>query len=139
MNENQPSRNAIADLVRGTRKLTDEDLRNRDYFSKLSTAMRVRLEFDDKWHWGASAEYLYRALIKALGLDENDEEELLRLAKPKPGRKVERELAATIYSLKEQCKTVPEIRQILAAQEQKHLSIEAIAAYLKTRRRQRTR
>lgn len=138
MTENQPSRNAIADLVRGTRKLTDEDLRNLANFSKRYTAIRVRLEFDDKWHWGASAEYLYRALIKALGLDENDEEELLRLAKPKPGRKEERELAGRIYSLKEQCKTVREIQQILA-EERKHLSIEAIAAYLKTRRRQRTR
>ena len=125
----------LADLVHGTRKFTDEDLRRIAHFSKVSKAIKVRLKYKKEWPWGAAAEYLYGALIHALGLVE-EEEELLQLAKRRPGRKEERELAAQIYSLRAEGKTVPQIRRILA-KKGKNCSCEAIESYLKSRRKQR--
>jgi len=134
MTESQPSRNAVADLIHGTRKLTNGDLRGIAHVSKVKKALRVRHEFKDKWPWGAAAEYLYRALIQALGLDEDEEEELLRLAKPKPGRKEERELAARILSLRAEGKTVSDILRAFE-KENDHITRDGIESYLKTRRK----
>jgi hypothetical protein len=131
------SRNAIADLVFGTRKITEEDLRGIAHISKVSKAIQVRLRYKDEWPWGAAAEYLYLALIEALGLEE-EREQLLRLAKPKTGRKEERELAARIYGLRAEGKTVSEIRMIFEVEGQ-HYSPEKIESYLKTRRKKRAR
>jgi hypothetical protein len=93
----------------------------------------VRVQF--KWSWGAGAEYLYRELIRALGL-EHMEEELLRLAKSKPGRKQERELFQRIVSLKLEGKTVPQIQAELE-RDGRSISKEAVESYLKTRRRKK--
>lgn len=133
--ENTHGYNALADLLRGTRKITSEDLRQMAHFKKVKRAITVRLEYKEKWCWGAAAEYLYRALIQALGLGE-DEEELLRLARPRPGRREERELAERIYSLKAEGKTVSEIQRVFERESQ-HYSREKIESYLKTRRRRR--
>lgn len=97
--------------------------------------LQVRRRY--KGHWGEGAESLYRALIRALDL-EGVEDELVELAKPKPGRKQERELAERIWRLKAEGKTVPQIRTILAS-EGTHKSSEAIASYLKARRKKTTR
>ncbi|MBZ5667370.1 MAG: hypothetical protein LAO30_22555 [Acidobacteriia bacterium] len=133
--ENKRSNNAIADFVHGTRKITGEDLRQMAYFSKVNKAIRVRLEYKETWPWGAAAEYLYRALIQALGLGE-EEEELLLLAKSKPGRKEERELAGRILCLKAKGMTVPQIKKAFEKENQ-YYSLEKIESYLKTRRKHR--
>jgi hypothetical protein len=93
----------------------------------------VRVQF--KWPWGAGAEYLYRALIRALGL-EHHEEDLLRLAKSKPGRKEERELFQRIVGLRLGGKTVPQIQAELE-RDGRSISKEAVESYLKTRRRKK--
>jgi|SRR5580704_3081320 hypothetical protein len=87
--------------------------------------------------WGAGAELLFRALIRALDLQQH-ESVLVRWAESKPGRKQERELAERIWQLKAEKKTVPQIRAILES-EGIYKSREAVAAYLKTRRKKRTR
>ena len=90
-----------------------------------------------KWHWGAAAEYLYRALISALQL-EHLEDELLQLAKPKPGRKEEQALAERILSAKAEGKKVREIKAMFEAEGQ-HFSTQKIESYLKTRRKKRSK
>jgi hypothetical protein len=129
----QITHNALLDLEHGRRQLTADDQRKWEEDLRLLRAARVRVQF--KWPWGAGAEYLYRELIRALGL-EHMEEELLRLAKSKPGRKEERELFQRIVRLKLDGKTV---RQIQAELERdgRSISKEAIESYLKTRRRKK--
>jgi hypothetical protein len=95
--------------------------------------MAVRRRF--RWQWGAGAKYLYRELIHALGLQAY-EQVLLRLAKPKVGRREEGELAARIYNLRAEGKTVREMIAIFEAQGQFY-SKEKVESYLKTRRRKR--
>lgn len=100
---------------------------------KLIHILRVRVNYKDGWRWGAGAEYLYRELIRALGLQEL-EEALVALAKPRRGRREERELASRIWTLKAEGKTVPQIRSIFESEGQ-YFSAEKIESYLKTRRK----
>jgi hypothetical protein len=116
--------------------LDAETLRQHEETRKVIQLFRVRNGYSrQKWPWGAAAEYLYRVLIRALDL-EHVEDELLRLAKPKPGRKAEQKLAARILSLKAEGKTARLIREIFEA-EGSHFSQEKIESYLKTRRKKR--
>jgi hypothetical protein len=101
--------------------------------NKLIHAIRVRVNYKDGWRWGPGAEYLYRELIRALGLEEL-EEGLVSLAKPRRGRKQERELASRIWTLKSEGKTVPQIKSIFESEDQ-YFSAEKIESYLKTRRK----
>ncbi len=95
--------------------------------------MYVRDGYQDKWGWGAGEEYLYSALIRGLGLEKH-KDELIRLAKPKRGRKEERDLATRIWTLKAEGKTVPQIKAIFESEGQ-YFSIEKVESYLKTRRK----
>ncbi|MHB8654678.1 MAG: hypothetical protein ACYDA9_12460 [Terriglobia bacterium] len=127
---------SLSSLMRPTTfEKVREILKNPKYqeISKLAHAARVRQFY--KWSWGAGAEYLYRELIRALSL-KHHEEELMRLAKPKPGRRLERELAERIWSLRAEGRTV---RQIQAELERdgRSISKEAVESYLKTRRRKK--
>lgn len=101
---------------------------------RMREALRIRSDY--KGSWGAGHQYLYRCLIRALDLWDY-EPELLHLAKSKRGRKPERELSERILLLKAEGKTVPQMKAILAS-EGTHKSPEAIAAYLKTRRKKPT-
>jgi len=129
MTKNQPSRLVLADLLRADslRKITAVDIA---HFESVRKALNVRQEYKEEWPWGAAAQYLYRALIQALGCDEDEEKELLSLAKRKPGRKEERETARRILALREEGKSVPEIQRVLET-EGKFRSKEAVASYLK--------
>jgi hypothetical protein len=114
------------DFVEASRRLPE--------IAKLRKLFKVRDDYDDYgWPWGAAAEYLYRALVSAYNL-EHDEEELVRLAKRKPGRKEERALANRIWTLRAERKTVPQIVAIFEAEGQ-YFSKGKIESYLKTRRR----
>jgi hypothetical protein len=104
-----------------------------DELRRLMFIRFVHEGYKDKWKWGAAAQHLYRALIRALGL-EHYEDELMALAEPKRGRKKEVELAARIRELKVEGKTVPQIKATFES-EGKHYSTEMIESYLKTRRR----
>jgi hypothetical protein len=103
---------------------------------KLIYALQVRMNYKDSWVWGASAEYLYREFIRGIGL-ENWEEALIYLAKSRPGRREERELAGKIWALKAEGRTVPKIVSMFQS-EGKNYSEETIKSYLKTRRRKQT-
>ena len=98
--------------------------------------MLVRNKYTEKWKWGAGPEYLYRKLIRGLGLY-GLEDALIQLAKSKRGRKEERDFAARIWSLKAEGKTVPQIMAIFASEGQ-HCTDEKIKSYLKTRRKKPT-
>jgi hypothetical protein len=100
---------------------------------KLRKLFKVRDQY--RWSWGAGAEYLYRALISAYNL-EHHEEELVRLAKPKPGRREERALFDRILTLKAEGKTVRQMIAIFEAEGQ-YFSKEKVESYLKTRRRKK--
>jgi hypothetical protein len=119
MTKNQPSRLVLADLLRADslRKITAVDIA---HFESVRKALNVRQEYKEEWPWGAAAQYLYRALIQALGCDEDEEN----------GRKEERETARRILALREEGKSVPEIQRVLET-EGKFRSKEAVASYLK--------
>lgn len=121
---NQPQSNLAAALTRmGQDRL----------WRKLIYALRVRTDYGKHGKsWGAGQNFLYRQFIFALGL-EAYEKRLMELVQPKPGRKVERELAERIWQLKAEGKTVPQIHAILQTQGYV-LTKEAVAEYLKTRR-----
>jgi uncharacterized protein (UPF0335 family) len=72
-------------------------------------------------------------LIRAYNLQDR-EDELVQLAKNRPGRKVKRDLAERIWRLRHDGKNVRQIKAIFEAEGQ-HLSEEAIKSYLKTRRK----
>lgn len=104
-----------------------------DEFRRLKFARHICQTYKDKWGWGAKGEFLFRALIRALGIGEF--RRLLELQlKPKRGRKEEVQLAERIWKLKAEGKTVPQMRALFES-EGKLFSKEAIASYLKTRRR----
>jgi hypothetical protein len=100
---------------------------------RLYVLRRIRALYKDKWGWGVGPKFLFRALIEALGLQE-DEDEIMRLAQPKRGRKEESDLAIRILGMKAEGKTVPQIRAIFES-EGKYFSPEKIESYLKTRRK----
>jgi hypothetical protein len=104
-----------------------------DELRRLVFARFVSEEYKNKWRWGARAEYLYRALIRGLGLD-GYENMLTALATPKRGRKREADLAARILKLRAEGKTARQIKATFEL-EGKHYTTEMIEAYLKSRRR----
>jgi len=106
-------------------------LNENDEARKFLYLLSVRMNY--KGHWGAGAEYLYRQLIQALGLQEL-EEGLVELAKPKRGRKEEVELAFRIWDMKAEGKTALQMKAIFESEGQ-HFSLEKIESYLKTRRK----
>lgn len=114
------------------REKAERELQHEELLEKLLCAIRVRDGFT--WSWGAGAEYLYRALIQALGFGMQEEEVLIKLAKPKPGRKQERELAKRIWELTAEGKTARQIKRIFEAEGQ-HFSLEKIESYRKSRRK----
>ncbi len=126
--QRDPSEASIREIVRG---LFQGPMHERS--KKLYVLRRIRALYRDEWGWGAGAKFLFRALIEALGLQEDDEE-LLRLAQPKRGRKEESELAIRILGLKADGKTVPQMKAIFESEGQ-YFSTEKIESYLKTRRK----
>ncbi|HEV2491585.1 MAG TPA: hypothetical protein VG204_00780 [Terriglobia bacterium] len=110
---------------------TADDLRRIDETSRIKRALMVRYRF--KWPWGAGAQYLYRELICALGL-EDSQDVLMDLARSKPGRKERGELFLRILGLRKQGKRVSQIQAELE-RDGIHLSKEGVESYLKTRRR----
>jgi hypothetical protein len=105
----------------------------RDELRRIMFCLFIRERYNAKWKWGAEAEYLYRALIRGLGL-RGLEDSLIQLAKPKRGRKVEAALAMRIWRLKAEGKTTPQMKAIFESEGQ-YFSLEKIESYLKTRRR----
>ena len=109
----------------------------RDEAKRVLWAMWVRKKYMEKWKWGAGPEFLYRKLIRGLGLH-GLEDSLVELDKPKRGRKEERGLAMRIWELKAEGKTAPQIKAIFKSDGQ-HFSLEKIESYLKTRRKKHAR
>jgi len=104
-----------------------------DELRRVMFCLFIRNRYKPKWKWGAEAEYLYRALIRGLGL-RGLEDSLIELAKPKRGRKEETALAMRIWSLKAEGKTAPQMKVIFESEGQ-YFSLEKIESYLKTRRK----
>lgn len=104
-----------------------------DEVRRLVFVRFVYEKYKSKWGWGARPEYLYRALIRGLGLDDY-EDMLAALARPKRGRKREEDLAARILKLRAEGKTTRQIKATFEL-EGKHYSTEMIEAYSKARRR----
>ena len=104
-----------------------------DEARRVMYALVTRKNYDQKWKWGPGQEYLFRALIKALGLN-GMEESISGLFKSKRGRKEETDLAIRIWTLKADGKTVPQMKAIFESEGQ-FFSEERIKSYLKTRRR----
>lgn len=125
----------LSSLVRATvpnfEQMSPEELRQYLEGQRVVQVIGIRQKY--KWSWSAGAEYLYRELIRALQL-EHHEDELVALARSKPGRKQNWFLYARINELKKAGNTVRQIQSCLAA-DGENLSIEAIEAYLKTRRK----
>jgi hypothetical protein len=142
MSKDNPSKNASPRSAEGQYKTVFEALtkpvvlaalhKNKEA-KELIHALRVRVNYKDAWCWGAGAEYLYRELIRALGLEEL-EEGLVSLAKPRRGRREERELAGRIWAMKAQGKTAPQMKATFDSEGQ-YFSLEKIESYLKTRRK----
>ena len=63
------------------------DLAGSEKAGKLRQLVEIREGY--KWEWNAGARYLYAELIRAYGLDGEWREMLLKLAKPKAGRRPE--------------------------------------------------
>jgi hypothetical protein len=111
--------------------LRAEELAALDPFLRFRYAQGIRRKF--KGHWNANAEHLYLAFVRALDIDPY-EDELLRLAKAKRGRKPNQEHAQLILSLKSRLGYNPsQIREALAKRGI-HKSEEAIKSYSKRRR-----
>jgi hypothetical protein len=104
-----------------------------DELRRVMFALFVRQQYGDKWKWGEGAQYLYRQLVRGLGLY-GLEDALMRLAKPKRGRREESDLALRIWRLKADGKTVPQMKAIFESEGQ-FFSEERIKSYLKTRRK----
>ncbi len=100
---------------------------------RLHVLRCIRALYKDKWGWGIGPKFLFRALIEALGLQE-DEDEIMRRAQRKRGRKEEGELAARILGMKAEGKTAPQMKAIFESEGQ-YFSAEKIESYLKTRRK----
>ena len=100
----------------------------------IQRVIRIRQKYNPVWGWGAGADYLYRELVRAHGLEDH-EDFLMRQAKPKRGRKREDDLAVRILRLKQMGFSVPKIAITLELLDNIYMSEEAVAAYLKNRRR----
>jgi hypothetical protein len=98
---------------------------------RVAEAIHIRRNY--KGRWGTWPAYMYRCLIRALGLWEY-ESELLRLAEPKRGRKQNRDLAERVLRLYGEGKNTSQIQAVLKA-DGKELTTEAIREYRKARRR----
>ena len=109
----------------------------KDELRRILFAMFVRQQYKDKWKWGSGAEYLYRKLIRVLGLH-GLEDSLIKLDKAKPGRKKQLVLEARIWGMKAEGKTVPQMKAIFQSEGQ-YFSPEKIESYLKTRRKKSAR
>jgi hypothetical protein len=104
-----------------------------DELRRVLWAMWVRKKYMEKWKWGAGPEFLYRSLIRGLGL-RGLEDELSKLDKAKPGRRKEIVLAVRIWGMKAEGKTAVQMKAIFESEGQ-HFSLEKIESYLKTRRK----
>jgi hypothetical protein len=104
-----------------------------DELRRIMFALFVRQNYGNRRRWGSAEEYLYRALIRGLGLD-GLEDTLVALAKPKRGRKQEVALATRIWTLKAEGKTAPQMKAIFESEGQ-YFSLEKVESYLKTRRK----
>ena len=96
-------------------------------------AMWVRNKYMEKWKWGAGPEFLYRKLIRGLGLHWL-EDSLIKLDKPKQGRRKELVLAERIWRMKAEGKTVPQMKAIFETDGQ-YFTEDKIKSYLKSRRK----
>jgi hypothetical protein len=130
---NRLSREGLTNLDQDARHWTPEKQHQWEENLRLLHVARVRVQF--KWPWGAGAEFLYRELIRALGLEQS-EDVLVRLAKSKPGRKEQRELYLKILSLKNEGKTARQIQAQLEHSDRR-ISLEGVESYLKTRRKKK--
>lgn len=104
-----------------------------DEARRVLWVMWVRNKYIEKWKWGAGSEFLYRKLIRALGLHRL-EDSLIKLDKPRPGRRKEIELAMRIWAMKAEGKTVPQMKSIFESEKQ-YFSEDKIKSYLKSRRK----
>jgi len=102
--------------------------------SDMQRVIRVRRNYKSVWRWGAGANYLFRELVHAYDLDDH-EAFLMSLARPKSGRKRKDDLACLISRLNQAGLNVPKIAITLELVHNIHMSEEAVAAYLKKRRR----
>jgi hypothetical protein len=100
---------------------------------RLRYLIRLRKLYKPSWKWGAGAEFLYRELIRSVGFA-HLEDELLALAKRRPGPKRKDALAAFIHRCKKIGFTVSGTKKLLELSGE-NLSEEAVAAYRKSRRR----
>jgi hypothetical protein len=135
---NQPQSNLLSLILRrAEQQRADEQQRaEQQLTASVVRAFRVRNDYRAHgWSWGAPAEYLYRELIRTLGLAEY-EKPLLQRAKSKPGRKSNDTLFERVQALTDKGRTVKEIQKTLE-DEGLHYSDEAIAAYRKRRRKAR--
>lgn len=107
-----------------------------DEARRVLWAMWVRNKYIEKWKWGAGPEFLYRKLIRGLGLHWL-EDSLIKLDKAKPGRRKEFLLAARIWGMKAEGKTVPQMKAIFEAERQ-YFTEDKIKSYLKSRRKKPT-
>jgi hypothetical protein len=94
---------------------------------------RLPSRYKRRWPWGASAEFLYRELIRSLDFV-HLEEVLVKLAKSRPGPKRNEPLARLIARCRKLGFKVPHIQKLLEMHGI-NLSEEAVAAYTKSRRR----
>lgn len=102
------------------------DLAEDEKAGKFHKLVKIREGY--KWEWNAGAKYLYAELIRAYGLDSESCEILLKLAKPKVGRKPEVETALNIARMKQQGMTAKMISKQLG------MEVASVESYLKRRR-----
>ena len=107
------------------------DLAEDEEARKFRELMKIRDNY--KWEWNAGARYLYAELIRAYGLEGDRRESLLEMAKSKPGRKHEVDMAVKIASLKQQGMTAIQIKNQLEC-EGRQVSLQTVESYSKRRR-----
>ena len=118
---------SLADILKAAAK----DPIQRREAPKIQQLLLIRKQY--KWPWSAGAEYLYREIIRAHGL-QHHEHELLQLARPTPGRKKNLYLQYVITLLRKHGATANQIKEAL----ERHgvsLSTEGVESYFKTRRK----
>ena len=124
---------AIADPTKaGKMELREQLRRNEEVLMKIYHLVRIRRRYTGEWN--AGAEYLYSELICDYGLDDRWREDLLELAKLKPGRKSEVAKAVPITLLRQSGMTASQITEELGREGHK-ISVRGGESYLKRRRK----